>query len=235
MAMNVKVSSTSTVSAVIAAAGSSYRMKGKDKLFSEIQGTPIIILSALAFEQNENIDEIIIVSSAQKIDEIKELAKKHSITKLSQIILGGKTRHESVLNGVKASKGDFVAIHDGARPLISQKVINKTVFAAIEFGAAIPAVNAKDTIKLSHDGENIESTPDRSFLFNAQTPQVFNRNVYLKCVERLGIKAQAVTDDSMIFELCSKKVKLVKGDYKNIKITTPEDLMIAEVFLKSDL
>lgn len=222
--MNIK-----STTAIIVAAGKSTRMKGEDKLLARIDGVPVIAKTAIAFEENPLIREIIIVASKENQEVFAEICKQYNISKLKNIVLGGETRHDSVMNGIACviDGESFVAIHDGARPLICQELITNVIKKAFKTGASLLAVRSKDTVKFSADGEKVDSTPDRSALFNAQTPQVFNVNAYIQCVKTLGEKAKLVTDDSMIFELCGIKPTIVEGDYRNIKITTPEDISYA--------
>lgn len=229
--------SIKSVTAIIVAAGKSARMKGMDKLLAEIDSVPVIAKTAMAFEENELIREIIIVTSKENQEVFAEICKRFNISKLKSIALGGETRHDSVMNGIacvtEIDGENFIAIHDGARPLISQELITNVIVTSFKTGASLLAVRTKDTVKISTDGENVDSTPDRNMLFNAQTPQVFNMKTYIECVKTLGEKAKAVTDDSMIFELCGIKPTIVEGDYRNIKITTPEDVDIAKILTKA--
>lgn len=225
--------SINKTSAIIVAAGKSTRMNGLDKLIATINGIPVIAKTAMAFEENQLISEIIIVTSDENRDVFADICKQYKISKLKSIVLGGETRHESIMNGIAEISGNFVAIHDGARPLISQELITNVIKMAFITGASLLGVRSKDTVKISANGQKVDCTPDRNQLFNAQTPQVFNAKMYLQCVKNLGEQARFVTDDSMIFELCGISPAIVEGDYRNIKITTPEDLTIAEIFNKT--
>lgn len=209
--------------AIIVAAGCSSRM-GFDKIFAEILGKPVLLYSLEAFQAAKMIDEIIVVN--ENNDKINSFA--HHIPKLSGIVKGGKNRAESVRNGLNAirSQQGIVAIHDGARPLITPDLIDKIVNEATLHKAAIPAVPVRDTIKKVKD-DCVESTPNRETLCAAQTPQCFDLALYRKAMSH----QQAVTDDSMGVEQIGVKVKIVPGDCANIKITTPEDLKIARALL----
>jgi 2-C-methyl-D-erythritol 4-phosphate cytidylyltransferase/2-C-methyl-D-erythritol 2,4-cyclodiphosphate synthase len=207
--------------AIIAAGGSSSRMNGADKLFAEIDGVPVIMRAVLAFERAESIDEIIIASNSEA--KIKKLCKEYSITKLKTVVNGGSDRCESVLNAVKQVSADIniIAVHDGARPFITSELINKITCLAEEKGAVIPAVRVKDTVKIVQNGAII-STPGRDELYLAQTPQAFLLSKYLEAVHKSS--GLTVTDDAMLFENAGFEVFITEGNYKNKKITTPEDL-----------
>jgi len=219
--------------AIIVAAGSSSRMRNvsnktcKDKLFAEINGKLVLLYSLEAFQAADSVDEIIVVCSdnSQIFRRVRRLCE--NIPKVIDIVPGGSVRAQSVRNGLNAIKytDGIVAIHDGARPLVTPKLIDEVVAVAREFRAAIPAVAVKDTVKIMQYGF-VESTPDRSSLYAAQTPQVFDLKLYREAGATLD-----VTDDSMLVEKMGVKVRIVDGDERNIKITTPEDLKIAGVLL----
>lgn len=212
--------------AIIAAGGSSSRMNGENKQFSLIGGVPVIVKSALAFEKNENITGIVIVTREQDREKTAALCAEYGVTKLIYVAAGGNTRSQSVKKGAEiAMKADFdvIAVHDGARPLVSQEIITRTLLCACEKGAAFPAVPVKDTIKVVRGGQ-IEYTPERAELYVAQTPQAFSRAVY----EKMSASDCEATDDCRLAERLGITVYAVDGDYKNIKITTREDLSAAE-------
>lgn len=210
------------ISAVIVAGGSSSRMRGTDKLLSEIGGVPVIIRTISTFAGVPEVAELIVVTSAERAEVIKQLCVRHGITRDIICVEGGDTRRRSAENGYRASHCPLVAVHDGARPLVTAELIRRTAAAAAEYGAAIAAVPVKDTVKLVSGGV-VTETPDRSGLFAAQTPQIFTREVYEKA---LGCGENA-TDDASMAEMSGARVHIVEGDYRNIKITTPEDLTIA--------
>ena len=214
------------ISAVIVAAGSGTRMNaGKNKVFLELLGKTILEHTVSAFENTPMIDEIIVVTN-----EIEAAAKTLSkYSKLKSIVLGGNTRGESVQKGLKAAEGDFVAIHDGARALILKEDIEKVLNAAIEFGAASLGVKCKDTLKMADENGFISKTVDREFLYNIQTPQVFKLSEILGMYEKCD---QVFTDDCALAEKYGVRVKIVDGSYDNIKITTPDDMDLAERILK---
>ena len=216
------------ISAIIAAAGSSSRFKNGQKLLFDLNGKPVIERTIEKFNSHSMIDEIVICTSENIIDDIKEIAKNYP--KVKKVILGGAQRQDSVLNGLKAlDSPDFVAIHDGARPLISAETIEATLKKAIEYGHATCAVEVKDTIKKVQNDKIIE-TPNRQELWQVQTPQVFDYKEILDA--HLQFEGQSFTDDTLLIEKIGKSVYIVKGCYKNLKITTPEDVEIARLLDK---
>ncbi|MCR4926014.1 MAG: 2-C-methyl-D-erythritol 4-phosphate cytidylyltransferase [Clostridiales bacterium] len=220
-------------SAIIVAAGSSSRMGGIDKQFLEIDEVPVIIRTLSAFQKSEFINEIIVSTKQESKETIESLSIKYGISKLTNIVSGGKTRQESVFNALQVvdKDADFIAIHDGARPLISLEGINKTIQSAFEHNAAAIGVRVKDTIKVVDEKGFIVDTPERSKLWAVQTPQVFKKELYQKAVNELGEKASLFTDDCKLLETIGVKVFMVEGEYSNIKITTPEDVLSASVLL----
>lgn len=220
------------VSAVIVSAGSSSRMGGINKQFLDLNGLPVIARSISAFQKNSLIDEIVIVTRECDIEKLSRLVRQNSYAKVSHIVVGGLTRQESVLNGINAccADCDFVAVHDGARPLVTQEVISNTVKDAFRYFAAAAAVRVKDTVKTVDADGFITSTPDRAFMRFVQTPQVFEKELYLNAVNSVE-DSHGFTDDCMLIEAFGKKVFLTEGDYENIKITTPEDIFFAKGFL----
>jgi len=219
-----------TCVAILPAAGSSTRMKESgDKLFIKIRGIPVIIRTLLALERAESINAIIIPTREDMVSEIESLCKEHSITKVIAVIPGGSTRAESVLNGVlKAGNNyDLVAIHDAARPFISQEIIEKTISAAGYYNAAAPAVPMKDTIKSAKENLVISTVP-RETIFAIQTPQIFDAALITGALTKAVKEHLPITDDCSAVEAIGMRVFLTKGDYMNIKITTPEDLIFAE-------
>lgn len=225
------------VSAIIVAAGSSTRMGKLDKMFAEIDGVPVIVRTLTAFEKSDVIGEIIVSTKKDSVELIESLAVSNGITKLTHIVTGGETRQKSVLNalGVVDENADYIAIHDGARPLVSLETIQKAVETAFEFNACSVAVRVKDTIKVTDENGFVTATPDRSTLWAVQTPQVFSKKVYLDAVNTLGDKASDCTDDCMLVEATGVRVKLVEGSYSNIKITTPEDVLSANAFVQNNI
>ena len=218
-----------SVSAVLVAAGSSTRM-GFDKLSFDLGGETVLHRSIRAFERCPDVTEIILVAGKNRAFVEQQAA---DCTKPVRIVPGGATRAESAKNGVLAAAGELVAVHDAARPFVSQTVIAAALTAAARCGAAAPAVPVKDTIKAAARGNGktvpdaclVYTTPDRSTLYAVQTPQCFDRAAYLAALEELDEeKARLVTDDCSLFELTGRTVQLTQGDYANLKITTREDL-----------
>ena len=226
-------------SAVVPAAGSSTRMEGQDKLLLPLEEQPVLLHTLRALELCPYLAEIIVVTREDLIVPIGQLCRDAGLSKVRKVIVGGATRTHSVLAGLGElpSGAELVAIHDGARPLVSQEVLETVIFRAAECGAAAPAVPVKDTIKQAKGGDGktvpegcmVENTPDRSTLYAVQTPQCFDRAAYLAALDELDeASARLVTDDCSLFELTGRPVELVQGDYANIKITTREDLPRAE-------
>lgn len=215
--------------AIVVAAGSASRMKGIDKTITPICGEPMILKTVRALAKSENIDEIVVVTRQDLIEPITELCQGEEKFRIA--VCGGSSRDESVLNGLKAVQTDLVAIHDGARPFVTERIIDSTIEAAQKHGAAAPAIAVRDTIKVAQNGE-ICQTPDRSKLFAVQTPQVFYREAILQALQTARQQAIALTDDCSAMEAVGKRVVLTEGSDENIKITTPIDLAFAEVIVK---
>ncbi len=214
------------ISAVIVAAGSSRRMKSDvPKILMEILGEKVIHRTARAFDNNDYVDEIVVVTREQDIEEISSIL--WDMAKLKTVVHGGSERQESVLNGVHAASGDIIAIHDGARPLVSDEEIRQVIEDAEKYGAATLSAVPKDTVKVADKDGFVSETPNRSTLRNIYTPQVFGREEYLSAAESEEAKKAMYTDDCQLFEKLNKRVFLSEGKYTNIKITTPEDLAIA--------
>ena len=218
--------------AVILAAGSSTRM-GENKQFISIGGVPVIMRSVLAFEKADEIMGIVIVAKSDDIPILQRLCDEYNITKLVDIVQGGDTRAISAKNGVaRCGSAEYIAIHDGARPLVTHALIKTTVEAARIHGAAIPGTPLKDTIKIIDTTRRVEATPERSGLVAVQTPQVFKTAVYKDALLKLGEKAEDLTDDAAILENAGYPVFVVSGEESNIKITTPSDVVLANSFLE---
>lgn len=219
-------------SVIIVAAGNSTRMQGTDKQLAEVGGMPVIVRSMLAFEKCESVLEIIVVTREECIEKFTSLAKEYGVTKLSCVVKGGNTRQESVTNGVRkiSDEAKMIAVHDGARPLVTPENIERTIADARVFSGAVLGVPVKDTIKVVSDGL-ITDTPPRASLYITQTPQVFKRSVYMRALEFASRNYLDFTDDCQLAEAIGVKVCMTTGDYKNIKITTPEDIAIAEAIL----
>ena len=221
-----------TVGAVIAAAGSSSRMGGRDKLAEPLDGIPVILRTLAAVEAVPEIREIVVVTREDRVEEYRRLLGQCS--RLRAVVPGGSTRQESVRNGVRALSPDctLAAIHDGARPLVTPEVFARCIEAARSCGAATAAVPVKDTIKLADEAGRVLDTPDRSRLWAVQTPQIFDRERYLRAAEEAERRGLSCTDDCQLFEAMGWKVQLVMGDYRNLKLTTPEDFLAAGAYLE---
>ena len=220
-----------TCGAVIVAAGNASRMGGIDKVMAELKGEPMIARTVRTFQECDAISEIVIVTRPDLILPITDLTR--AMPKVKAVVAGGKSRQESVNLGLNAlsDKVKLAAIQDGARPLITWQVIDRVVRAAHTHGAAIPCVPVKDTIKVGNGGV-VSETPDRATLFAAQTPQVFDFDLLRGALKKAELDDYAVTDDASAVEYMGMKVKIVEGDERNIKVTTPMDLKIAEMLLE---
>jgi len=215
--------------AVIVAAGSASRMGGIDKVMAPLGGEPMIVKTARAFQQCDAIKEIVIVTRQDLLIPVMDLC--HGFDKVKMVLVGGSSRQESVAKGLNAlsDKVKLAAIHDGARPLVSWQVIDRTVRAANTYGAAAPGIPVKDTIKVVRGGI-IAQTPDRSQLQAVQTPQVFDIDLLKAAMKKAEEDGAQVTDDCSVVERIGMSVRMVEGDERNIKVTTPLDLKIAELF-----
>ncbi len=223
-----------TCGAVIVAAGTASRMEGIDKVMAPLGGEPMLLRTVRAFQESDVIREIVVVTRKDLVAQVKDLCK--DMDKVTAVVPGGKDRAESSWLGLEALTGKpgLVAVHDGARPLISQRVIDRTVRAAHTYSAAAPGVPVKDTVKLIGDGLVI-ATPDRSRLRAIQTPQVFDLYLLRGALQQARKNRKEITDDCSAVELLDMKVKIVEGEERNIKITTPMDLKIAELLLEESL
>lgn len=214
---------------VIAAAGMSARMQGIDKQTMLICGIPVIAYTLMAFEKSPDISRIILVCREDEILNMQQICQKYMISKISDIVSGGATRHESVMCGIaRVGNDSCVLIHDGARPFVDAGVIGQTANALCEFDAAVCAIKVNDTVKLVNDGFIVDKTLDRTGLYLAQTPQGVNVKSYLEACA-LCKDPDSFTDDVSIMEAAGKRVKVVEGSRFNIKITTPQDIAIAKL------
>ena len=217
--------------AVIVAAGTASRMGGIDKVMAPIKGEPMILRTVRNFQNCDAISEIVIVTRPDLIVPITNLCK--NMGKVTAVVAGGNSRQESVNLGLNAlgDKVKLAAVHDGARPLITWQVIDRVVRAANTYGAAAPAVPVKDTIKVV-EGYVVKNTPDRATLRAVQTPQVFDYDMLRGALKKAELDGAQVTDDCSAVERIGLTVKIVEGDERNIKVTTPMDLKIAEMLLE---
>ena len=224
------------ITAIVLAAGKGNRMHSEvPKQFLELDGKPVLYYSLNAFEQS-NVDSIILVTGKDDIEYCKEqIIEKYHFNKVRTVVEGGTERYWSVKNGLAAAKcAEYVLIHDAARPCIGQDIIERSIIEVMRNGSCTVGMPVKDTIKIADAAGFAETTPDRSLLWIIQTPQVFEtelvKRAYGKLMEQKEIH---VTDDAMVVEqMLGEKVKLVQGSYENIKITTPEDLDIAAIFVE---
>lgn len=223
--------------AVVLCAGRGTRMNSEvQKQYLLIKGKPVVYYSLIAFEKCPFIDEIVLVTGKEEIEYCRhEIIEKYNLKKVKSIVAGGKERYHSVFEGLKAiGCCDYVYIHDGARPFIDQELLQRACDSVRIHKACVVGMPVKDTIKISGQDGFADHTPDRSKLWMVQTPQVFQYSLVYQAYDKImkfpGIQ---VTDDAMVVEQMGQaKIKLVEGSYKNIKITTPEDLEIAEIFAK---
>lgn len=220
------------IGVIVLAGGSSGRMNGVNKQFASLCGKPVIMHAVGAFLHIEEVKEIAVVVKEGLEADYRRLFEG-TTEKPIKIVTGGSTRALSAKNGFLALSEDceLIAVHDGARPLIDEKLICEVFSDAKRFGAAICAVKSKDTVKITSGGF-IDSTPDRSTVYNAQTPQVFSRKNYLKM---LSGDLMIATDDASLAEALGIRVKITEGSYENIKITTPEDIVIAQKIMEGRL
>ena len=220
------------VCAVIVAAGSSRRMGGENKLLLPLDDAPVLAHTLSAFEKCAAIRDIVLVCRGQDILPYSDLARAFGISKLRTVTRGGDSRTASVLAGITAAPEDtgLVAVHDGARPLVSEAVITEAVYAAAEYGAAAPVVPVKDSIKRIQNGSIAADVP-RDTLAAVQTPQVFDRALLTRALETAARDNRSFTDDCAAVEAMGQAVRATHGSYENIKITTPEDILVAEAFL----
>lgn len=219
------------VAAVIVAGGSGKRMgTSTKKQYLKIKDKEVIAHTVEKFQFNQQIDEIIVVTSKEDVVYVDELLKGYDLTKVRRVVEGGAERQDSVYNGLRAlSKGiEYVLIHDGARPFVEEDTINTGLECAYEHKACIVAVPVKDTIKQVSEKGVVEHTPKREMLWSVQTPQIFSVPLIIEAHEKAKEAGILGTDDSMLVEHLGKEVYITEGKYTNIKITTPDDLLIAE-------
>jgi len=217
--------------AVIVAAGNATRMGGIDKVMAQLKGEPLIVHTVRAFQECDAIREIVVVTRQELLTQVMGLCA--GFDKVKAVVQGGKDRPESVESGLNAlsKKVKLVAVQDGARPLITWQVIDRTVRAAHSYGAAAPAVPVKDTVKVVKGGV-VSETPDRSALQAVQTPQAFDLDLLRGALQKAKQDKIAITDDCSAVEHMGMSVKIVEGDERNIKVTTPMDLAIARILLE---
>ena len=219
--------------AVVVAAGSARRMAGIDKILAPLGQLPVIVHTLYAFQDDPTIDEIVVVTREDLVVEIGRLCREYDLNKVRKVIVGGAERIHSVRAGIAEVRADadLVAIHDGARPLVSRDVIGEAVAKAAVTGAAAPAIPLTDTIKRAENGLAVE-TVDRANLWAVQTPQVFDYGLIRTVLEKAVADGEVLTDDCAAVERVGMKVTLTPGSRENIKITTPFDLLLGEAILE---
>jgi 2-C-methyl-D-erythritol 4-phosphate cytidylyltransferase len=217
---------------IVVAAGRSDRMGGVDKVLAPLVGRPLLVWTLAAFKKCDAIDRVVIVASPGSLDRVDALVREWRFTKVTDIVAGGATRQASVRAGIDAAPdAAIVAIHDAARPLVTPQLIARGVALARETGAALCAIPSRDTVKDVEDGI-VRATPDRARMWLAQTPQVFDRALLLDAHRRATGDA---TDDAALVEALGHDVRVYEGDASNLKITTPDDMIIAEALLRERL
>lgn len=221
-------------SVVVVAAGSSERMGG-DKMLMTLGAKPVIVRTLMAFQKSPMVDDIVVVTKREKITAIADMIKLYDITKVTQVISGGATRVESSLAGVSAVRrgAKLIAIHDGARPLVSQELIERVVKEANEHISAVPVLPSTDTLKRVDSRGVIVEGVDRASVFRVQTPQVFDADIIKGALTKAVEKRLPITDDCSAVDMMGFSTYTVEGDAGNIKLTLPEDMVLAEAILKS--
>jgi 2-C-methyl-D-erythritol 4-phosphate cytidylyltransferase len=228
--IKMKRSSAERVGAVVVAAGSSRRMEGVDKVFTPLAGEPLLVHVLRVFEECHLVDEVVVVLSAAGLERGRELVAMHGLSKVTALCLGGERRQDSVAQGLsKLEDCCWVVIHDGARPCVTADLIERGLDEARETGAAIAAVPVKETLKVVDAERLIRDTPKRENLWLAQTPQVFRFDIMIQAHQQVK---DEVTDDAAMAEALGHKVRVYMGSYGNVKVTTPEDLALAEIILR---
>lgn len=215
------------IGAVIVAAGKSQRMSGEDKVMALLDGKPVLARVIDVFQRCNFIDQIVVVLSKQNLESGQHLVAEQGWSKITDICPGGSRRQDSVLAGLnRLSHCGWAAIHDGARPLVTGDLIERGLEAATETGAAVAAVPVTDTIKVAGENQLVQETPPRRNLWAVQTPQVFRFGIITEAYRQA---TGEVTDDATLVERLGHRVKLYMGSYGNIKVTTPDDLALAEI------
>ena len=205
-------------------------MGGLDKLFTEVAGRPLLAHATAPFQECSTIDRIVLVLSEENVERAEKLAREHALSKVTAVVPGGARRQDSVRFGVEAlGPSDFVAVHDGARPLVDTRLIARGLEAVRETGAAVPAVPLVDTVKEVGPGAIVERTVDRTRMWAVQTPQFFRYDLLLRAHREHPV---AVTDDAAMLEAMGVPVKIFPGDRRNIKVTTPEDLELVQAMMQ---
>lgn len=225
----------SHVTAIIPAAGQGTRMgKGINKQFLLLRGKPVLVHTLEIFQQCDAVEELIVVAAAGEEEYCRELVNRFRFSKVIDVVMGGKERQDSVARGLArvSSKCSLVVVHDGARPLLLPVQLNEVISAGEETGAAVLAVPVKDTVKIVNEDLLVTKTLERKKIWAVQTPQVFRYEIIMDGFARAFDDCFYATDDAAIAERYGYPVKVVRGSYENIKITTPDDLELAELLLK---
>lgn len=222
--------------ALVAAAGSSTRMGGINKLLQPLDGIPVLVRTLTALERAQRVDSIVIATREEDLITVSQLCKTYGITKCKKVIRGGEDREHSVLLAALEAEPDteLLAVQDGARPLVSPALIDRVIEAAQRCGAAAPAIPVKDTIKTVREDEAVEETLERSRLRAVQTPQVFEASLLKAALQAALEEGAVLTDDCSAVERLGKVVYLIEGEETNLKITTPTDLVLAEALLAAE-
>lgn len=211
--------------AVVPAAGSSTRMEGQDKILLELGDRPVLVRTLQALEACALIHEIVVVTREDLVVPVSRLCRDFGLEKVTKVVTGGATRTLSVLSGIRSAslEAELIAVHDGARPFVTQEVLEEVIRKAAECGAAAPAVPVTDTIKRAKDGV-VEETLDRETLFAIQTPQVFEASLLKAALQKAAEEGVTLTDDCGAVERLGMRISLTRGDRANLKLTTPTDL-----------
>lgn len=227
------------IGAVVLAGGHGRRMNSAvQKQYMVLAGKPLIAYALEAFEHSQADEIVLVVGAGEETYVRQEILAPMKLEKVTAVVAGGKERYHSVYEGLKALSGcDVVLIHDGARPLVNEAIIRRAIDGAITYEACVVGMPVKDTIKVSDDEGFSEATPDRSRLWQIQTPQAFSYELVRGAYDQVMADPclqRGITDDAMVVESCTdRKVRLIKGSYENLKVTTPEDMILAEALITS--
>lgn len=227
----------SIAAAIIVAAGKGKRMGGQvSKQFLKLGGKEILAHTVGRFEQFSKIQEIVLVTGKDNIEDVRAMVRDYGWTKVTAVVVGGKERQNSVKCGLNAlsKKTDIVLIHDGVRPFITEDMIERSIHTAQNYGGCVLGVAAKDTMKICDDKGMVIETPTRSTLWHIQTPQTFRRELIEQAYDKAEQEGFLGTDDASVAEFAGAKIKVIPGSYQNIKITTKEDLLVGTCFLEEE-
>lgn len=224
------------VAVIVVCGGSSARMNGIDKMFADCGGVPVCVRSISAFQNCDAVSDIVVVIKSESVLKMQQLCEKYALSKVTDIVVGGTCRQESVKNGLDRITDDvgIVLVHDGARPLVSEKIIIDVIAGVGKYSAVTCAVKPKDTVKSVGKDGLVTATLDREALVTVQTPQGFSLKLYKNAVAEADGRLASFTDDCSVVEAAGYSVYTVNGAYSNIKITTPEDIALAETLIKEN-